>query len=383
MPRNSTRKRAEVDAAELQAILTAAVDGIVMIDTSGHILEFNAAAERMFGYRRADVLGEPVETLMPEPHRTGHAGHLKRYLSTREPHVIGIGREVEGLRHDGAVFPIWLSIGEAETVQGTRFVGILRDLSARRAAEREQASLEARLEHVGRFNLMGEMAASIAHEINQPLSAIATYAQAGRRLLSGDQWTVEELQDLCTRIVEQGQRAGQVIENLRGFTRKHEIKTEPVDVNAAIDGVMSLIQADAKSAGLPVEVEFGTDVPQVMANAVQLQQVVLNLTRNAVDAMRSHPDREQGIVIRTESTATGAARILVIDHGPGVAKGLGNAIFNPFVTTKRDGLGIGLAISRTIVEAHAGKLAYRPNRGGGAVFEVTIPARREEGTDGQ
>lgn len=363
---------------EVEAILAAAVDGIVMINVDSEILEFNAAAERMFGYARAEVLGKPVEFLMPEPYRSGHADYVARYLATREAKVIGVGREVRGLRRDGSVFPIWLSIGDTETPGGVRFVGIVRDLSEQRAAERDQAALEARLEHVGRFSLMGEMAAGIAHEINQPLSAIATYAQAGKRMLAGGAWTREDLEDLCVRISEQGQRAGQVIENLRRFIRKQEVTTELVDVNVVIEGVMSLIQADAKSAGLPVRLEFDPNVPKIMANAVQLQQVVLNLTRNAVDAMRTHRNRERGIVIRTESTPEGGATILVIDHGPGIAKGLGSTIFNPFVTTKREGLGVGLAISRTIVEAHAGRLGFRPNPNGGAIFEVTIPGRLRE-----
>jgi two-component system, LuxR family, sensor kinase FixL len=364
-------------ANEMAAILAAAVDGIVLIDRDSVILEFNPAAERMFGYSRAEVVGQPVSMLMPEPYRSGHPDYVGRYLATHEPRVIGIGREVKAQRRDGSTFPVWLSVSEADTPRGVRFVGIVRDLSEQRAAQREQAALEARLEHVARFSLMGEMAAGIAHEINQPLSAIATYAQAGRRLLSGDDWSRQEIEDLCVRITEQGQRAGQVIANLRSFIRKQELQTELVDVNDVIEDVMSLIQADAKSAGLPVRVEFDVNMPHIMANAVQLQQVVLNLTRNAVDAMRTHRDREKGIVIKTQS-APGEVKILVIDHGPGVAKGLGSTIFNPFVTTKRDGLGVGLAISRTIVEAHSGRLGCRPNRGGGAVFEVSIPTTTGE-----
>ena len=370
--------RLDPDAAELAAILEAAVDGIIVIDSDGLIVELNAAAERMFGYRRAQLLGQRVELLMPEPYRSEHPDYINRYLESKEPRVIGIGREVEGRRRDGKIFPIRLSLGEAATSQGTHFVGIIHDLSEQRAAEREQAALADRLEHVARFSLMGEMAAGIAHEINQPLSAIATYAQAGVRMLASGDWTREELEGLCARIAEQGQRAGKVIDNLRKFIRKQEVTTEPLEVNAVIEGVLNLIQADCRSAGLPLRLDFGRDLPQIEANVVQLQQVILNLTRNAVDAMRTHRNREKGIVIKTERTADGGARILVIDHGPGVAKGLESSIFNPFVTTKREGLGIGLAISRTIVEASAGRLGYRANRGGGAIFELTLPAGQGE-----
>jgi two-component system sensor kinase FixL len=361
-------------AAELEAVLSAAVDGIIVIDTDGRICEFNAAAERLFGYDRAEVKGQYVEILMPEPYRSHHRNYMERYAATGQARVIGIGREVEGRRSDGSSFPIWLSIGEAQTYRGLHFVGIVRDLTDQRAAARKQAELEDRLDHVARLSLIGEMAAGVAHEINQPLSAIATYSQAGRRLLEANDCSIDEMKVLCSRIAEQAHRAGSVIENLRSFVRKQEVKKEIIDPNGVIDDVMSLILADAKNADLNVRVEFSEHVPHVNANAVQLQQVVLNLTRNAVDSMRDAKHRERGIVIKTETTPDGAVKIAVIDHGAGVAKGLGEAVFHPFVSTKSYGLGIGLAISRTIVESFGGKLSHRPNPQGGAIFEIVIPS---------
>jgi two-component system sensor kinase FixL len=371
-------------AAEFEALLSAAVDGVIVIDTHGRICEFNAAAARLFGYERHEIRGQPVEMLMPEPYRSHHQGYIERYESSGHPRVIGVGRELEGLRSDGSVFPIWLSIGEAQTHRGLHFVGIVRDLTEQRAAQRKQAELEARLDHVARLSLLGEMAAGIAHEINQPLSAIATYSQAGRRLLEANDYSTEEMMVLCSRIAEQAHRAGSVIENLRNFVRKQEVKKEIVDPNRAIDDVMSLILADAKNANLNVRVEYSENVPHIKANAVQLQQVVLNLTRNAVDSMREARHRERGIVIRTERARDGAAaKISVIDYGPGVAKGLGEAVFHPFVSTKRDGLGVGLAISRTIVESFGGTLSHQPNADGGAVFDIVIPSCSEESPDVQ
>jgi two-component system sensor kinase FixL len=340
-------------SAELRALLDAAVDAIVMMDEQERITTFNAAAERLFGYKVEDVIGHGVETLMPEPHRSEHRGYVRRYLDTGEPRIIGVGRETVAVRANGDTFPIALSVGEARGANGRHFVAIIRDLSSQRAAEQSARALEARLSQVGRFNLMGEMAAGIAHEINQPLSAIATYAQAAKRVLEREQPGMQQLVDVCKKIEEQALRAGRVLENLRKFIRKQEIRAEPIDVNKVVADVLNLIEADA--------------------NAVQLQQVILNLTRNAVDAMREAIGKDRGISIATEGSASGGVTISVADHGPGVSRQLGDNIFHPFVTTKRDGLGVGLAISRTIVQSCGGSLSYRDNPEGGAIFLVELP----------
>ena len=270
---------ARVHSEEFQALLDAAVDGIVVIDADGRITTFNAAAERLFGYRAADVLGKPVEVLMPEPHRSKHTEYMRRYASTGEARIIGIGREVLARRADGALVPVALSVGEARAADGTRFVGIIRDLSAQRAMEQRARSLEARLAHVGRLSLMGEMAAGIAHEINQPLTAVATYAQAAKRILEREQPGSPMLLDVCRKIDEQARRAGEVLANLRKFIRKQEVETHVLDVNAVIADVANLIEADATAEGIPLKIAYGTGVPKVRAGAVQLQQVILKIGR--------------------------------------------------------------------------------------------------------
>ncbi|HVN35512.1 MAG TPA: PAS domain S-box protein [Casimicrobiaceae bacterium] len=364
-------------SAELRALLDAAVDAIVMIDEQERITTFNPAAERLFGYSAESVVGQGVAMLMPEPHRSAHHGYVSRYIETGEPRIIGIGREAVALRSDGQTFPIALSVGEARGPNGRRFVAIIRDLTAQRAAEQSARAVELRLSQVGRFNLMGEMAAGIAHEINQPLGAIATYAQAAKRILEREQPDIQTLIDVCKKIDEQALRAGRVLENLRKFIRKQEIRVEPMDVNRAVVDVLNLIEADAHAEGIRVALRLGTDLPLVRANAVQLQQVILNLTRNAVDAMREASSKDRGIEVVTERTAGGGIRISVADHGPGVPRQLGDNIFHPFVTTKREGLGVGLAISRTIVQSCGGSLAYRDNPGGGAIFVVELPPPEE------
>jgi len=364
--------------AELHALLDAAVDAIVVIDDRGRIQTFNAAAERMFGYAAEDLLGKDVGVLMAQQDASRHGGYVKRYIDDGEARIIGIGREVRGKRADGTEFPVALSVGEAKHVSDRRFVGIMRDLSSQKEAEQRTRALETRLAHMDRFNLMGEMAAGIAHEINQPLSAIATYAQAAKRILQGDTPDVDMIHDICAKIDDQARRAGQVIENLRKFIRKQEIQTQLLDVNHAVRDVVNLIEADARAAGVPVELRMAEGLPGVRADATQLQQVILNLTRNSVDAMRNERDKHLGIVVETAPGDGGGVRVTVTDHGPGVAPQIGENIFHPFVTTKTDGLGVGLAISRTIVQSYGGSLNYSHNPAGGAVFCVELPADRQE-----
>jgi two-component system sensor kinase FixL len=370
-----------MEMSELRALLDAAVDAIIVIDDRGAITTFNPAAERLFGYAAADVLGKPVDLLMPEPYHSEHQGYVDRYLATGEPRIIGIGREVVGRRANGATFPIALSVGEARAENRRHFVGIIRDLSAQRAAELRARSIEARLAHVGRFDLMGEMAAGIAHEINQPLSAIATYAQAARRILERQQPDMATLIDICRKVDEQALRAGRVIENLRKFIKKQDIRTASLDVNAVVKDIMNLVDADAHAEGIRVTTKYGDGLPVVRGNEIQLQQVLLNLTRNAVDAMRGTLNKQLGIAVETQNGPNGGVRITVADHGPGVSPHLGDAIFHPFVTTKREGLGVGLAISRTIVQSCGGTLTYGDNPAGGAVFAVDLPEAKDEDSE--
>ena len=361
-------------AAQFQALLDAAVDAIIVIDEQGLILTFNRAAELMFGLASDEVVGKSVTVLMNEPHRTRHGEYVARYVATGEAHIIGKGREIDARRANGEVFPASLAVGEAADAHGRRFVGIVRDLSAQRAAEQRTRSLELRLAHVGRFNLMGEMAAGIAHEINQPLSAIATYAQAAKRVIQGAEPDTATVAEICGKIDDQARRAGQVIDNLRRFIKKQEIETQTLDVNRVVRDVLSLIEADAHSEGIPVRVHMADGLPTVRADAVQLQQVLLNLTRNSVDAMRDGIGKERGIVIATGRSERGRVRITVTDHGHGVSRQLGDNIFHPFVTTKRDGLGVGLAISRTIIQSCQGSLTFAENPSGGSIFSIDLPA---------
>jgi two-component system sensor kinase FixL len=348
------QSRHELETTGFRALLDAAVDAIITIDRSGNVLEFNAAAQRLFSYTTADVSGKNVHILMPEPDRSQHDAYLKRYLSTGEKRIIGVGREVNGKRADGSTFPMHLSVGDA----GDFFVGIIRDLSAEKFAEEESRQLQDRLSEVDRYSLMGEMAAGLAHEINQPLSAITTYSQAGERLMAQNPPDMESLEEICRKISDQAIRAGQIIQSLRSFVSKQEAREDRLDINEVVANVLGLIEADTRSEGIALTTDYADDLPTIIGDSIQLQQVLMNLTRNATDAMSDGLRKEDGIVIQTGTKQNGQVVLVsVTDHGP-----------------KKEGLGVGLAVSHTIVQAHGGELRYKPNRDGGAIFEILLPA---------
>jgi len=370
--------RAAPPQTDFAALMDAAVDAIIVIEADGSVAAFSRAAAQMFGYTAEEMIGRPVELLMPEPYRSEHSSYIERYERTGEARIMGVGRQIKAMRRNGEVFPVWLSVGQSETAAGRHFVGIIRDLTEQRRAELERHSLEIRLAHVARLSLLGEMAAGIAHEINQPLTAITNYSQAARTLLERGERDDDILKSACAGIVSQVERAGAVIRNLRKFVRMREIEKESLSLDQVVDGVMVLITADANHAGIAVETRLAPDLPQVSGNAVQLQQVLLNLTRNAVDAMRGTVGRPKELTIETARAGPDKVEFRVSDRGPGISSRLEDAIFNPFFTTKKEGLGVGLAISRSIVEAHGGSLTHDDRPGGGTTFTVTLPIPEED-----
>ncbi len=357
-----------IGAAEFEALFDAAVDGICVIDEAGQIVEINSAAEQLFGYSADELRGGNVSRLMPEPDRRRHNDYIQNFINSGEARIIGKGREVLGMRRDGSTFPLHLSVGQ--TAQH-RFVGIMRDLTNQKQVEEEIRQVRDRLAHVGRFSVMGEMAAGLAHEINQPLSAIATYAQAAERMMQ-DTTVSDDLKGICEKIERQAQRAGQVVKNLRGFVTKREVRKDVLKLSAVVAEIKTLIDADARAERLVVDLIEDENLPPVLGDGVQLQQVVVNLTRNAVDAMKGGLRKDQGIEIRIFSDDA-QVHLSVTDYGHGVPAQLADSIFHPFVTTKGDGLGVGLAISRTIVQAHDGVISYRANPAGGSIFGFSLP----------
>lgn len=358
---------------ELNALLDAAVDGIILINHVGLIQVFNRSAERLFGYESSEVIGRNVSLLMTENDQGAHDSYLTRYAATRVPHIIGKGREINAQRKDGSVFPAFLSVGVVAGTEPPRFVGFVQDITNRRQSEQDGLRLQERLMHVSRLATIGEMASGIAHELNQPLAAIATYAHACDRLLGLPEPEIEEIQTALREIAEQAVRAGDIIRRLRSLARAENPQHGPADVNAVIAELTDLIQSDAKAHGVAYRAELAPDLPQVMLDRAQIQQVVLNLVRNALEALALAQLDAREVVVRTRRTPEGEVEIAVCDNGPGVDSQIADRMFDPFCTTKADGTGLGLAISRTIVRAHGGSLEHLPQVAPGACFAIRLP----------
>lgn len=367
-------REARTARAQFQALLDAAVDAIVLIDRDGLIVGFNRSAERLFGYESPEVLGRNVKMLMPEPYRAEHDGYIQRYRRSGEARIIGIGREVTAQRKDGTCFPIDLSVGEiADDTGPARFVGILRDLTERKAAEHEMVEHRERLAHLTRLGTIGEMTTAIAHEINQPLTAISTYAQACQRMLRAGTGDETELADTLGKIGVQARRAGEVIRHLRRLVKQRDSETEVTDANELIRDLLHLAQVDSRAQGLVIRAELADRLPPIEVDPIQIQQVVLNLIRNAVDAMGEWR-ADDTIVVTSELTADGWVEIGVIDSGPGIPAHVVERRFEPFLTTKPEGLGVGVSICRSIVESHGGKLSFEKNEPAGTVARFVLPA---------
>ena len=362
---------------EWKALLDATVDAIVVIDHEGRIETFNAAAEGIFGFSAEEVLGKNVSLLMPEPYRSEHDGYIHNYLETGNAKIIGIGREAKGIRKSGSVFPIDLSVGEIPTEGQPKFVGIVRDTTERKQSEEEIHQTRERLAQFGRLSTLGEMAASLAHELNQPLTAIATYTQACQRLIESGQSDDEEILATLKKCTSQAQRAGEVIRRLRQFVKKKEVGRQEISCDDMIHDVAALAEVDARDNGIPLTIDVAEGLPNITVDAVQIQQVILNLIRNGIDSMINTDHVDEGISVSVSHSENDQVKVAVTDHGNGITKEVEERIFQPFFTTKRSGMGLGLAISRSIIESHGGVLGFTKNPSGGTTFYFTLPVTVE------
>ena len=375
------RERAHAEAANrdlaareahLQSILDTVPDAMVVIDEHGAIQSFSPAAERLFGWSAAEVAGRNVSLLMPSPHRECHDAYMERYYRTGERRIIGVGRVVEGLRRDGSTFDMELAVGEMRTPDGRFFTGFVRDLTERRATETRLQELQSELVHVSRLTALGEMASALAHELNQPLTAIANYLKGSSRLLAGEAIPRERLQEAVNRAGDQALRAGQIIRRLREFVARGETERRIESLPRLIEEAAALALVGAREHGVQVRFRLNPAVDRVLADRVQIQQVLVNLIRNAVDAMEDAPTRR--LTVAAEPVAGDMVQVSVADTGPGVDPEVADQLFQPFVTTKRAGMGVGLSISRTIVESHGGRIGFEPNPDVGTIFRFTLRA---------
>jgi two-component system sensor kinase FixL len=380
------RSRAEARAqalrereAHLQSILDTVPDAMIVIDTNGAMQSFSTAAERLFGWSAQEAVGRNVNLLMPSPYREAHDDYLARYLATGERRIIGIGRVVVGQRRDGSTFPMELSVGEMRVADRRFFTGFVRDLTERQQTEARLQELQSELVHVSRLTAMGEMASALAHELNQPLSAIANYLRGSRRLLEkGDPSDMPRLTEALDKAADQALRAGDVIHRLRDFIGRGEVERKVESVSKLIEEASALALVGVKEQSIRVTMQLDPGADLVVADRVQIQQVVINLLRNAIDAMRAGKGGE--LDVRTTRRTDGFTVVSVSDTGTGIGEEVRERLFEPFMTTKKEGMGVGLSICRTIVEAHGGLIWAENNVGAGATFAFTLPAA-EVGAD--
>jgi two-component system sensor kinase FixL len=358
-----------------RTLIETAVDGIIVIDGKGNIQIYNAACERLFGYHSDEVAGRNVKMLMPAPYQAAHDGYIEHYQRTGMKRIIGIGRDVFGMRKDGTTFPMYLSVGQG-TIEGKPiYVGIIHDLTEREGAARRTQELQSELLHVSRLSAMGQMSAAIAHELNQPLTAISNFITAARRnMVGGDATQIARAMNFIDKAANQTVRAGQIIRQLREFVEKRETARTEQNLNNIVEEAIALGFVGTADAGIKVHKKLDPAVPPVLIDKIQMGQVLINLIRNSIEAMQSVARRE--LTIMTSRGEQGLVEFVVSDTGPGLPPEIVSRLFQPFVTTKEKGMGIGLSICHTIVEAHGGRIWAVANKDGGATFHVTMPSIR-------
>lgn len=373
---HAARRRAAAMTHHLQSILDSAPDAVIVIDPAGLMTSFSPAAERLFGWSAAEAIGRNVSLLMPSPHQEGHDGYLARYARTGEPRIIGAGRVVVGQRKDGSTFPMELAVGET---RGSRpfYTGFIRDLTERQQTEARLRDLQTELVHVSRLTAMGEMASTLAHELNQPLSAIANLLTGSRRLLErGRPEDQAKVRDAVDRASAQALRAGDVIHRMREFVRRGASERAPESLSKVVEDAAALALIGAREHLVATRLKLDPAADAVYADRVQIQQVLVNLIRNAVDAMADSPRRE--LIIASQRLDNGSVQVSVTDTGSGINDDFRERLFQPFMTTKAEGMGVGLSISRSIIEAHGGRIWADANPKGGTVFHFTLPARHDD-----
>jgi len=520
------RKAAELALREseqrFRLVVEAAPNSMVMVDRAGKIVMVNAQAERVFGYSRTELVGQPVEMLVPERFRSHHPELRKTFFADPQPRPMGAGRDLYGLKKDGSEFPVEIGLNPIETDEGTMVLSAIVDITARKAAERAlreserrytvlidgvmdyaiymldpngvitnwnrgaqrikgyrteeivgqhfscfyteedraanvpQLSLEiaardgryetdswrvrkdgsrflanvvvdalkddsgqligfakitrditervqaareleearvnlvqsraeqalrraqAELAHVARGVALGELTASIAHEVNQPLAALVNSGSACLNWLASQPPNIEKARKSVDRIIKNGRRAGDIIHRVRALATKASVQKAPLDVNTVINEVIALVQLELVNHRVALRTELAAALPLILADRIQLQQVIINLVMNGIEAMRPLTEQPRELTIQSQQDGARQVRVTVKDRGVGISAENADRLFNAFFTTKSGGMGMGLSICRSIVEAHGGQISAANNAGPGATFQFTLPLQRED-----
>ena len=356
---------------QFRAVVESVPNAILLVDGQGKVTLTNPQAQALFGCAREELIGRPVERLIPEWYRSAHETFRQSHGADARARVTGFARELYALHKDGSEVPVEMVLKPMRTVDASFVLVSLVDVTERRQNERTAARQRDEIAHLSRVATLGELSGSLAHEINQPLMGILSNAQAAQRFLARDDVSLDEVREILVDIVEDGKRAGEVIRRLRALLKKGEMQNRPLDINSVVDDVVRLTRNDLMNRDVAVSTELTPDLPPVFGDQIQLQQVLLNLVMNACEAMEAVSGTPQ-VHIRTRRTDGGGVEISVSDRGGGIPPGDLERIFEPFVTTKEHGIGLGLSICRTIIIAHGGRL-WAENIGEGATFRCTLP----------
>ena len=357
--------------AHLRSILATVPDAMVVIGEDGRILSFSVAAEAMFGFSESEVIGENVSILMPSPDRERHDGYIADYRETGHRNIIGVGRVTTARRRDGSTFPIELAVGEANTPQGRVFTGFIRDLTERHTTERRLHELQDELAHVARVSAVGSLAAALAHELNQPLAAIANYMDAANGLVESGDCDPGLLREAVSSATGQALRAAEIVRRLRDFIARGAAQRRPESLKKLVREASALALLGAGKNEIDMRVMLDPALDTVMADAIHVQQILFNLIRNVLEAMEHAPVRR--LEIRSMPADSDMVAIEVSDSGCGIPGEAEATLFEPFRSSKSNGMGLGLSICRTLVEAQGGRIAVRRAKCGGSTFGFTLP----------
>jgi two-component system, LuxR family, sensor kinase FixL len=353
----------------------ASPNGIILVDKTGNIVLVNSQTEKLFGYTREEIIGRSVETLVPQRFRQAHPSYRQAFFEAPMARAMGAGRELFARRKDGTEFPVEIGLAPIETPEGTFVLSAVVDITARKEAELEAQRHRTEVTHLSRVALMSEMSTSLAHELNQPLSGIVSNAAAGQRFIDRGDVTLEEIREILGDIIADGRRAGDVVRGIRAMVKKGHAIRQQMNLNDVVAKVVQIVSPDAALRSCGVETALQPNLPPITGDPIQFQQVLLNLVLNAFDAMRDTPVSHRKVTIATEWNGDGAVRASVRDYGAGIPAQARDRIFDPFFTTKTEGLGMGLAIVRSIIESHGGTMAVDNPNGGGARFYFTLPVK--------
>jgi two-component system sensor kinase FixL len=364
----------QIGEERFRRVVEAAPSAMIMVNQEGQITLANQQAEKTFGYPREELLGRPIEMLVPERLRSGHQGVRHDYLCDPQARPMGVGRELFGRRKDGSEVPVEIGLSPIHTSKGLLVLASIVDITERKLAELEAARQRHDLAHLARVTALGELSSSLAHELTHPLTAILSNAQAAQRFLADDDVDLDEVREILNDIVTQDQRAGEVIHGLRLLLKKGELQEhcDDVDLNEVIRDLVKLMRSDLINRNVTVDTDLAQNLPAVTGDRVQLQQVLLNLALNGCEAMADYNSSERRLVIASQ-WENGAVRVSVADRGSGIPEEKMQQVFERFFTTKKEGMGLGLSVCRTIIDAHRGKIWVTNDAGCGATFHFSLP----------